>query len=91
MDAVILAFVVIALAAFVAAPLYRPAPTPAADHASLRATFDATLDAIREVDADEAAGLSSPQDSAAQRSQLEYRAAAMLRLLEGDRTDASND
>lgn len=91
MDAVILAALVIGLAVFVAAPLYRTSPPEVADHDLLRARFEATIESLRQLDADEAAGLSSPQDTATRRIQLETQAAAALRTLEGDQPERAND
>lgn len=91
MDAVILAALVIGLAAFVAAPLYRTPSPKVADHDLLRATFEATIESLRQLDADEHAGLSSPQDTIFDRNQLETRAAEALRSLEGDQPERPND
>ena len=81
----------IGLAAFVAAPLYRPRLPSAGDPgrtASLVARRDALLRALRDLEADRRSGLVDPEVYEAQRTPLESEAASVLRALEmGEATD----
>lgn len=88
MDAVVFLAVLVGLAVFVAAPLYRPrAPEPAGTGADLRARRDALVRALRELDADRASGALGEPAYRRERDRLEAEAAGVLRELDGPSGD----
>lgn len=85
MEPLILFAVIVALAAFVAAPLYRVQGVEPPDRgAELEARRDALLRALREIEIDHTSGLIPDQDYETQRAAMEAEAADLLRRLATD-------
>jgi hypothetical protein len=84
MDAVVFLAVLLGLAVFVAAPLYRPQPPARSSgpDAELLARREALVRDLQELEADHAAGMLAPDDYRAQRSGAEEEAAEILRRLD---------
>jgi hypothetical protein len=75
MDVVIVAIVLVALTAFVAAPLYTPsAPNAAVGDPSIQARHEALVRALRELEVDHASGLLPDGDYERERAALEREA-----------------
>lgn len=75
MDVVVFAVILIALAAFVAAPLYgRGSLQPTEDPSVSNARRDALLAALRELEVDKASGLLDSAEYETERSALESQA-----------------
>ncbi|HVE92220.1 MAG TPA: hypothetical protein VNE62_07970 [Actinomycetota bacterium] len=86
MDLIAFLAVLAALTAYVAAPLYRPAVQPTRDQErdELIRTRDGLLESLRELDRELAEGLVPADDYDTQRSDLELRAARVMRRLEAE-------
>lgn len=88
MEAVALAAVIVTLAAFVAAPLYRvTADSDPKDRPELEARRDSLIAALRELELDHASGLVEEDVYTSERMQLESEAASLLRRLSEKDTD----
>jgi cytochrome c-type biogenesis protein CcmI len=76
------ALVLVALAAYVAAPLYRTPQLPAAETTELRARRDALLGELRELEWDLSSGLIDHEGYEARRSEVEAQAADAWRAMD---------
>ena len=84
MDVLILVSVLLALAVYVARPLYAPPAAGVVDvhRSELDARRDTLIHSLRELEQDRASGLVDREEHARQRASLELEAAAVLRALE---------